>query len=347
MRVAYTLEQSWHRVPGGTAVAALEVAERLAPHLVGVSAAHRHPPGPPWTPPIPVRALPLPRAVLYDAWLRLRTPPVQLVTGRVDVIHATTIVVPPHTAPLVVTVHDLAFLHEPDHFTARGRRVFRRGLDLVRRRADLVLASSLATLADVEAAGIGLDRLRHVPLGVAVGPADPAQLERFGLDRPYLLFVGTMEPRKNLARLVEAVGRLPTGHVLAVAGIDGWGDAAPAASKRVRLLGFVTDAERDALYAGADAFVYPSLREGFGLPVAEAMAHGTPVVTSLGTSTEEVAAGAAVLVEPTDVDAIVAGIERALADPAPLIAAGLVRAAELTWERTAEATLAAYRELAR
>jgi glycosyltransferase involved in cell wall biosynthesis len=209
-----------------------------------------------------------------------------------------------------------------------------------------VLASSLATLADAEAAGIGIERLRHVPLGVDVGPADPAARARFGLDRPYLLFVGTMEPRKNLARLVEAVARLRTDHVLAVAGLDGWGDAAPPATDRVRLLGFVTDAERDALYAGAEAFVYPSLREGFGLPVAEAMAHGTPVVTSRGTSTEEVAAGAAVLVEPTDVDAIVDGIERALADRDRLVAAGLVRAAELTWERTAEATLAAYRELA-
>jgi glycosyltransferase involved in cell wall biosynthesis len=346
VRVAYTLEQSWHRVPGGTAVAALEVAKRLAPHLIGVTAAHRHPPPPPWTPPIRVRAVPLPRPALYDAWLWLRTPPVQLVTGRVDVIHATTIVVPPHTAPLVVTVHDLAFLHEPDHFTARGQRVFRRGLDLVRRRADLVLASSLATMADAEAAGIGAERLRHVPLGVAVAPADPDARHRFGLDRPYLLFVGTLEPRKNLARLVEAVGRLRTDHVLAVAGLDGWGDASPPAGDRVRLLGFVTDAERDALYAGAAAFVYPSLREGFGLPVAEAMAHGTPVVTSRGTSTEEVAAGAAVLVEPTDVDAIVDGIERALADRDRLVAAGLLRAAELTWEHTAEATLAAYRELA-
>jgi len=313
---------------------------------VGVSALHRHAPPAPWIPPIRTRPLPLPRPLLYDAWLRLRVPPVQLATGRVDLIHATTIVVPPRTAPLVVTVHDLAFLHEPDHFTARGQQVFRRGLDLVRRRADLVLVSSLATLADVDAAGVPADRVRHVPLGVAVGPAEPAARRRFGLDRPYLLFVGTLEPRKNLARLVVAVGRLPTDHVLAVAGLDGWGDAAPPGSDRVRLLGFVTDAERDALYAGADAFVYPSLREGFGLPVAEAMAHGTPVVTSRGTSTEEVAGGAAVLVDPLDTDSIADGIATALAERDRLVAAGRARAAALTWARTAAATLAAYRELA-
>ena len=346
MRVAYTLEQSWHRVPGGTAAAALEVAKRLAPHLVGVSAWHRRPPPAPWTPPIRVRPLPLPRPALYDAWLWARTPPVQLATGRVDVVHATTIIVPPRTAPLVVTVHDLAFLHEREHFTARGNRAFRRGLELVRRRADLVLVSSLATLTDATAAGIPTERLRHVPLGVSVAPADAAARRRFGLDRPYLLFVGTLEPRKNLARLVEAVGRLPTDHVLAVAGLDGWGDAAPPANDRIRLLGFVSDPERDALYAGADAFVYPSLREGFGLPVAEAMAHGTPVVTSRGTSTEEVAGGAAVLVDPYDAEAIADGITAALADRDRLVAAGHLRAAELTWECTAAATLAVYRELA-
>ncbi len=346
MRVAYTLEQSWHRVPGGTAVAALQVAKHLSPHLVGVGALHRRAPAPPWTPPIRVRPLPLPRPALYDAWQRLRFPPVQLATGRVDVIHATTIVVPPRTAPLVVTVHDLAFLHEPDHFTRRGQRVFERGLALTRRHADLVLVSSLATLADAEQAGIPAERLRHVPLGVTVAPADPAARRRFGLDRPYLLFVGTLEPRKNLGRLVAAMARLPTDHVLAVAGLDGWGEASPPPDDRVRLLGFVSDAERDALYAGADAFVYPSLREGFGLPVAEAMAHGTPVVTSRGTSTEEVAGGAAVLVDPYDVESIAHGIASALAERDRLVAAGRARAAELTWEHTAAATLAAYRELA-
>src|SRR5205085_5531590 len=102
-----------------------------------------------------------------------------------------------------------------------------RGLALTRRHADLVLVSSLATLADAETAGIAAERLRHVPLGVAVGPAEPAARRRFGLDRPYLLFVGTLEPRKNLARLVAAMDQVPTDHVLAVAGLDGWGGAAP------------------------------------------------------------------------------------------------------------------------
>lgn len=355
MRVAYTLEQCWHRVPGGTAAAALAVARRLATRpdleLVGVSARHRQPAPSPWTPPIETKALPLPRPALYESWLRLHTPPVQLATGDVDVIHATTIIVPPHSAPLVVTIHDLAFLHEPGHFTARGARVFRRSLELVKRKADLVLASSLATMEDCEAAGIPVDRLRHVQLGVELTPVDHGAVatmrRRYGLERRYLFFVGTLEPRKNLSRLVDAVERLDTDHVLAVAGLDGWGGAAPPASDKVRLLGFVSDRDRDALYAGADAFIYPSIREGFGLPVAEAMAHGTPVVTSRGTATEEVAGGAGVLVDPTDAESIADGIERALADSARLIAAGRARAAELTWERTAVATAAAYGEVVR
>ena len=353
MRVAYTLEQCWHRVPGGTASAALAVARQLAPsddvELVGVSARHRHPPAAPWTPPIETRALALPRAALYDSWLRLRAPRVERATGPVDVIHATTIIVPPRSAPLVVTIHDLAFLHEPAHFTARGRRVFERGLELVRRDADLVLASSKATMCDCVSAGIAGDRLRHVPLGVARATVDAATVmtmrRRYGLERRYVLFVGTLEPRKNLARLVAAVQRLDTDHVLAVAGLDGWGSATPPPGDRVRLLGFVSDRDRDALYAGADAFVYPSLREGFGLPVAEAMAHGTPVVTSRGTATEEVAGGAAVLVDPTDVDDIAAGIAKAIAESRRLVAAGFARADELTWARTAAATVAAYQEV--
>jgi len=353
VRVAYTLEQCWHRVPGGTASAALAVARQLAGsddvELVGVSARHRQPPPPPWTPPIETRPLGLPRTALYDSWLRLRVPRVERATGPVDVIHATTIIVPPRSAPLVVTIHDLAFLHEPAHFTGRGRRVFQRGLDLVRRDADLVLASSQATMGDCVAAGIAPERIRHVPLGVARATVDAATVmtmrRRYGLERRYLLFVGTLEPRKNLARLVAAVERLETDHILAVVGLEGWGSASPPPGDRVRLLGFVSDRDRDALYAGADAFVYPSLREGFGLPVAEAMAHGTPVVTSRGTATEEVAGGAAVLVDPADVDDIAAGIVRALADSRQLVAAGYARADELTWDRSAAATVAAYEEV--
>jgi glycosyltransferase involved in cell wall biosynthesis len=353
VRAAVTLEQCWHRVPGGTAVAALElvaaIERRGDVEVVGVSAAHRRPPAEEWRPGVPVRSIPAPRPALYEAWLRLRRPRVEAATGRVDVIHATTIVIPPRSAPLVVTVHDLAFLHQPDHFTARGLRTFRRGLELLRRDADLVLCSSTATLDDVAGQGIGRDRLRLVPLGVRIEPASSTDVttarHRYGLDRPYVLFAGTLEPRKNLPRLVAAFDLLSQerGDLdLVLAGPAGWGDVAVGS---VRALGFVPAADLRALQAGAAVFAYPSLREGFGLPVLEAMAQGTPVVTSRGTSTEEVAAGHAVLVDPGDVADIARGLDEALHRGGELVEAGRAHAATMTWDRTAELTVAAYRDV--
>jgi glycosyltransferase involved in cell wall biosynthesis len=355
VRVAYTLEQCWHDVPGGTAVAALGVARHLADEgvdAIGVAARHSAQPPAPWTPPIPVRHLPLPRPVLYDAWLRAGWPPVETATGEVDVVHATTIIVPPRRrAPLVVTIHDLAFLHEPSQFTRRGVATFRRGLARVRERADLVLCSSRATLDDCTAAGLAEERLRHLPLGIdppapLTDGAVAAARQRHGLPEQYLLFIGTLEPRKNLARLVAAHASLPDAPLLAVAGPDGWGSGGPQADPaRVRLLGFVGEHDKQALYAGAAAFCYPSTREGFGLPVLEALARGAPVVTSRGTATEEAAGGAAVLVDPYDVDDIARGISEALARSRELAAAGPAHAAQRTWAATARATAAAYREV--
>jgi glycosyltransferase involved in cell wall biosynthesis len=355
VRVAYTLEQCWHAVPGGTAVAAIGLARELDRRedvtLIGVSARHRAAPVSPFTPPVDVRQLPLPRRALYESWRRLGWPPVERATGPVDLVHATTIIVPPRrTAPLVVTVHDLAFLHEPEQFTAHGVRAMAAGLERVRRHADLVLCSSEATLDDCARANLAAERLRLVPLGIEpVAPPAADEVDavrrRVGGDG-YLLFVGTLEPRKNLRRLVEAVELLPAGRDLVVAGPSGWGPGEHQPSPRVRWLGFVDERTKVALYAGADALCYPSLREGFGLPVLEAMALGTPVVTSAGTATAEVGGDAVVLVDPRDPASIAKGIEEAITRREQLALAGPRRAAGFTWVATANRVLAAYRELA-
>lgn len=355
--MAYTLEQCWHRVPGGTAVAALHVASQLAQRddveVIGVAGHHREPAPAPWIPPVQVRHLPAPwrGPLLYEAWLRAGRPRVERATGAVDVAHATTIIPCASRAPLVVTVHDVAFLHEPEHFTARGVSVFRRSLARIRDRADLVLASSLATLDDLSHVGIGSDRLRHVPLGVEPVPVREADLERVraahGLPDRFALFVGTVEPRKNLARLVSAMARLDDPIPLVVAGAEGWGESGDLSGVDVRFLGFVPVEDLAPLYASSAVFCYPSMREGYGLPVLEAMAQGVPVVTSRATSTEEVAGGAAVLVDPLSVDDIARGITEAVAQRARLSAAGLARAASCTWSATAGLTVAAYREVAR
>jgi glycosyltransferase involved in cell wall biosynthesis len=353
VRVAYTLEQCWHRVPGGTGVAAMRVAEAMSAEndvtLLGVAGRHAHVPSEPWSPPIPIAHLPVGGPLLYELWLRRDWPKVERATGKVDLAHATTLIPCATNAPLVVTLHDLAFLHDRSHFTKRGNRVFRRSLDQIRRRADLVLCSSQATMDDCDSVGLNPDRLRLVPLGVEAVRADRTDVARvralYQLPERYLLFVGTVEPRKNLRRLVEAVARLEDPLPLVVAGAVGWGDVELPSVGDVRLVGFVPAGDLPGLYAGAEVFCYPSEREGYGLPVLEAMAQGTPVVTSSGTATEETAGGAAVLVDPSDVSDIARGVADAVARRDELVRLGVARAARSTWAETARLTAAAYREL--
>ena len=232
LRVAVTVEQCWHRVPGGTATSILGLLGALvAQHdleLVGVAARHSSAPPAGFDPPIPVRHLPLPRPALYEAWHGLRRPSVQRATGPVDLVHATAVAVPPKRGPLVVTIHDLAFLDDPTLVTRHGNRFFRRGTALARRDADLVMVPSRATAAACERAGFDPDRIRVVAWGVDVRPAPPEAVEevrrRFGLARPFVLFVGTLEPRKNLAGVLAAFTTLPDDVDLVVAGPDGWNE---------------------------------------------------------------------------------------------------------------------------
>jgi glycosyltransferase involved in cell wall biosynthesis len=353
VRVAYTLEQCWHDVPGGTAIAALRVAggllDRDDVELILVAGRHRRAPEAAFRPPAEVRQLPIGRPWLYEAWNRLERPRVERATGPVDVCHSTVAIPAATSVPHVVTVHDVAFVHAPERFSRHGARVMRAGLERCR-AADLVLAPSTATRDDLVDLGFDAARIRVVPWGVDRVDVDDEARRRVAAvhDLPgrFVLFVGTLEPRKNLGRLAAAVERLDEPTALVVAGSPGWGVASPPAGD-VRFLGFVPADHLPALYDMAAVVAYPSLQEGFGLPVAEAMAQGTPVVTSRGTATEEVASGAAVLVEPSDVDSIAAGLTEALDSPERLVAAGLARAAQLSWDATVDATIAAYREVHR
>jgi glycosyltransferase involved in cell wall biosynthesis len=348
-----TLEQCWHRVPGGTASSIVGLAAALARRddveVLGVAARHDAEPADAYRPAVPVRHLPLPRLALYESWHRLRWPPVQRATGPVDVVHATTAATPPASrAPLVATVHDLAFLASPGGFTRHGRRFLRRGTALARRHARVVVVPSEATARECRDAGFAADRIRVVPWGhdAAAASADDVARVRavHRLPERYVLFVGTVEPRKNLARLARAWRRSVGPDVaLVLAGPAGWGEGAPTGAGILRV-GFVPDADRDALYAGAAVVAYPSLREGFGLPVLEAMAQGAPVLTSSGTATAEVAGDAAALVDPLDEAAMAEALAALVADPGDLGARARRRAAAFTWARCAEGYVAAYRE---
>ncbi|WP_421120533.1 glycosyltransferase family 4 protein [Aquihabitans daechungensis] len=363
--MAVTVEQCWHRVPGGTATSTLGTLRALAGRadldLVGVAARHAGPPPEAFALPIPVQHLPLPRLALYEAWHALRHPAVERATGPVDVVHGTAIAVPPTKAPLVMTIHDLAFLADRTQPTRHGLRFFERGTELARRHAELILVPSEATAAECREHGFASDRIRLVPWGVDAAAVTAEQVDAArrarGLERPYVLFVGTMEPRKNLAGLIQAVALLAGREIdLVLVGPEGWNEdvskllaTLDGTGIGVHALGFLAPGELPPLFAGCAAFCFPSLREGFGMPVLEAMAHGAPVVTSSGTATAEVAGDDALLVEPEDHEAIAKAIARILDDPAladDLRARGRARAAAYTWERTADLTAAAYAEVA-
>jgi glycosyltransferase involved in cell wall biosynthesis len=254
-----------------------------------------------------------------------------------DVLHCTTFRGPSDTdVPTVLTVHDLAILRAPEAFPRWHRLYGRFGLERVLRAADAIVAVSDFSRAEtVELAGVPAERVRVVPHGVdpVFTPAGPRA------EGDYVLAVATLEPRKNLARAVDAARQ--AGVELRVVGARGWGGVDVEG-----WLGEIPDAELAALYRGARCLLYPSLYEGFGLPVLEAMACGTPVVTSSATAMEEVAGGAAVLVDPLDVAAIAAGIEEAQRRREELVPAGIARAGEFTWQRAADSVVALWSELA-
>ncbi len=319
----------------------------------------------------PIR-LPIPRPVLYEAWNTLGVVRLDWLArglSGMDLVHAPSVAVPPRSrAALVVTVHDVAPALFPQSFPIHGRWFHARGLAATARRADLVITVSHAAAAEITAhSGISPDRVRVVPNGVDhVEPtADEiaAATARHGLTgTPYILWVGTLEPRKNLATLVRAFAALVESgrahdHRLVAVGPTGWlsRDLIPASllarhggpGGSIRLVGQVGESDLRALYAGATMFALPSRHEGFGLPVLEAMAQGTPVVCAAIAALNELVGEAARLVPPDDVDAWADAIAALLDDEAArrrLGQAGRERAAAFSWERTVRETRAVYAE---
>jgi glycosyltransferase involved in cell wall biosynthesis len=270
------------------------------------------------------------------------------------------------TGKSVVTLHDVIPLALPWAFPPRHRWVLTAALARVRRQADLVIVPSAAAAEDV-VRYLNMDRQRItvIPMGCdarfqpMVNAARLVQLRRrYALPERYVLFVGTLEPRKNIALLLEAFSRLlaerPQDDIqLVVAGGKGWGDGRLIATmealnirRRVIFTGFVEDDDLPDLYRGAQMFVYPSLYEGFGLPVLEAMACGTPVITSNRSSLPEVVGDAALLIDPTRPDDLAAAMSAIMSNGAlheELRGKGLARAKEFTWEAVAHKTMDVYR----
>jgi glycosyltransferase involved in cell wall biosynthesis len=262
----------------------------------------------------------------------------------VDVLHCPTQRAPVRSSvPLVVTFHDLAVLRHPETFNRWTRAYSRRVLPRVVRAATRVIAVSEFTRRELQELLDVPDEKVHV-IPNAVGPPFSAEGEAAAGD--YVLAVSTLEPRKNLPRLVEAYRRADlNGLPLLVAGAAGWGGVR-VEGDGVRWLGEVQDDALARLYRGARAVAYVSLYEGFGLPVLEAMACGAPVVAARAGALEEVAGGAAVLVDPRDPDAIAAGLSEAIERHDELAPLGIARARAFDWGKVARQTLAVYREAA-
>lgn len=262
---------------------------------------------------------------------------------------------------LVTTVHDVSFRLFPEWFPVRDRLLLDWGLRSTLGAAAAVLTGSECTRDDLQQLyGIPPERITVTPYALLPGFTAPSEARvaairaQYHLSGPYLLFVGVRQPRKNLPRAIRAflaarrTHRLP--HRLAIVGKPGWcadetEAALAAAEEAVVALGYVPDDDLPALYAGADAFLFPSLYEGFGLPVLEAFACGAPVITSAVGALPEVAGDAALLVDPTAEDQIADAIFRVLSDAqlrARLIAAGHERLGRFDWRRTAELTVSAY-----
>ena len=283
--------------------------------------------------------------------------------GPVDVFHATNYLLthPVQRAKRVVSIHDLTLILSPQWHPAKRLREMSTGLRASAEAADRIIAISQATKEDVvKHLGIDAGRVAVVPLGIDASfrplprAETTAALAPLGLTPgSYVLFLGTVEPRKNLSRLLDALVKLGRDvGPLVVAGADGWGNDEVGARLaelgrhgRVRRLGYVPASHRVPLLSGARAFVFPSLSEGFGLPPLEAMACGTPVVTSNVSALPEVVGDAALLIDPLDVDALAEAIRRLWVDEATredLRARGLSRARRFTWEITARLTLETY-----
>ena len=289
----------------------------------------------------------------------------------VDVLHVQFTAPPFCPCPVVVSIHDLSFEHLPQTFNRRSRTQLRLTVRHSARRAARILSLSEHTRHDIiETYGVKPQRVTAIPLAAPehFGPiSDNRELQRvrhnYGIDRDYILSVGSIQPRKNLARLVRAYaslrgdGSADTLPKLVLVGKCAWlyDETLRALDETnvkdaVVLTGYVPERDLPALYSGALCFVYPSYFEGFGLPPLEAMKCGSPVVVGNRTSLPEVVGDAALAVDPFDVDAIAGAIRRLVNDSAlrrELSIKGQERANEFTWRETAKKTLAVYKEVSK
>jgi len=354
------------------ALTRLDTANQYTLLVLGKVGAHFVPTGLPEN--FKLRFVPISDRWATVLWYRLNLPlPVDVFTGRVDLFHGPSFTLPPSFVPSLLTVHDLSFLRYPQGAHPALLAWLTKAVPRSLRRACHVLADSESTRADlIELMRVPAGRITVIGAGVEerFQPVnDPGTLTRirarYQLPDRFVLSVSTLEPRKNFTGLIAAFNRLAsvggkptTGDLhLVIAGGRGWlyDDILAAAEtspvrERIHLAGYVADEDLPALYSLATLFAFPSNYEGFGIPILEAMACGTPVVCADNSSLPEVAGDAALLVEATDADTLADAIRQLLIDTSlreTLIQRGYEQARKFTWEGAARRLLDVYNETAR
>jgi glycosyltransferase involved in cell wall biosynthesis len=319
------------------------------------------PDGLPFAPNSRLRAYHWPRKILTGVWAYSEFPRLENLLSDIDIFHAPGFQVPPSKRlPRIFTIYDLIPITHPEMAIPSAARHVRPRLKHYIDRADFVIAISKATATDLTSTlGVPNEKIITIYPGTTpIARASPKQIlklkSKFGIKRDYLLFVSRIDPRKNLPRLMRAfdISGLAQDFDLAIVGPRGWHMEETIETwqnikckNQIRWLDYVTEEDLAALYSGALFFTYPSLIEGFGLPILEAMSAGCPVLTSNISSMPEAAGDAAIYVDPYDVESIATGL-RQLAENSELraefIQRGYERARKFSWENTAKGMVEVY-----
>jgi len=312
----------------------------------------------------------IPWRILAPIWNKFCWPPIELFIGKVDLFHSTNYILPPQRfGKSIITIHDLFFLIAPEYASKASVKLFKDQIKKYALRANKIIVVSESTKRDVQRLlGIAPGKIAVIYEGAESGYR-PLNKElalkeikhKYKLEHRFILFVGTLEPRKNLTNLIQAYSlfrnrRKDCRHKLVICGMKGWSarDIFETAErlklkKEIIFTGYVPENDLPLFYNAADLFTFPSLYEGFGLPVLEAMACGTPVITSNTSSLPEIVGEAAIMINPTDVGALADAIDKVLGNESlrqEMRNKGLARTKLFSWEETTKATVRLYKEVA-
>lgn len=307
---------------------------------------------------------PIPQTVGNFLWNKFHRLTLEKLLGKIDIYHSSDWIQPPTQAKKVTTIHDLVIYKYPDVSNPQIIKTQKRRLEWVKRECHAILADSQTTKKDiVNILHIKPEKIEVVYPGISQEFTRQNNEEiirlkqKYGLLNEYILSVGTIEPRKNIKRVIRAfesflshplIAALKKPIELIIAGNCGWDNNLPPGNNYIKTLGYVTQSDLPALYSGASLFTYPSLYEGFGLPVLEAMACGVPVISSSRGSLKEVASDSAILVDPESEEDIASKMVQIFIDAtlrSELITKGAKHAAFFTWDKAAREILSVYGKL--